>query len=138
VFIGREVFVTDDMPVTLELPVAYVPRVAQAPPDPLFVDLGLEPDAAYRAVYVVPRLTAVYPAYRTWHVVASMGAGIAWYTTRSGRRDREVGYPLTIAVGAGVRLGGRWSVRVTCGGYADIGVRDRSVYTLTAGLVRHF
>lgn len=96
VFVGRHVFTTSGIPVALELPVAYAPRIAQAPLDPFFIEVGLERDAPYGALYVVPRLAGVYPADGRWHLVMSMGVGAAWFdASPDGRRGREVGYPVS-------------------------------------------
>lgn len=139
VFVGRHVFTMRGLPVALELPVAYVPRVAQAPEDPFFDVIGLDPDAAYGALYVVPRLAAAYPAGGRWHLVASMGVGVAWFDSAAdARRDREVGYPLSTMLGVGGRFGRRWSARVGVGAYTHLRTRDRTTMTFTAGIVRHF
>lgn len=139
VFVGRHVFTTSGIPVALELPVAYVPRIAQAPNDPIFTDLGLERDAAYGVVYLVPRLTGVLPAEGRWHLVMSMGVGVAWFDgSPDGQRDREVGYPVSAALGVGARFARRWSARVGIGTYTHVRARDRSITTFTAGLLRHF
>ena len=139
VFVGRHVFTTSGIPVTLELPVAYVPRITQAPLDPIFTDLGLEPDAAYGALYVVPRLTGVYPADGRWHLVMSMGVGAVWFDgSPDGGRGQEVDYPVSAALAVGARFGRRWSARAGIGTYVHVRSRDRTLTTYTAGIVRHF
>jgi hypothetical protein len=139
VFVGRHVFTTSGIPVALELPVAYAPRIAQAPLDPFFTEVGLEQDAPYGALYVVPRLTGVYPADGRWQLVMSMGVGAAWFdASPDGRRGREVGYPVSAALAVGARFGRRWSARAGIGTYVHVRNQDRTITTYTAGIVRHF
>jgi len=138
VFVGREVFSAGGMPVTLELPVTYLPKLRQAPQDPFFEALGLEQDAPFGVLYVVPRFTGRYPKDTVWQFVPSVGFGVARFSgTTDGQARSEVGYPYYVSLGVGARLGTRWAVRVGMGRYGHAR-REWSLTALTAGIVRRF
>lgn len=138
-FVGRPLFTLEGVPIALELPVAYAPSIAQAPQDPLFQELGVEPDAVYRAVYLVPRLVGAVTLGSRWDLLTSAGVGAAWYAnTGAGRGRTTFGVPVSAMLGLARHVGERWVVRGGVGAFVHARARDRSVYTVTAGLVRRF
>jgi len=138
VFVGRELFSAGGMPVTLELPVTYLPKLRQAPQDPLFDTLDLEQDAAFGAIYVVPRFTGAYPRDTVWQFVPSVGFGVARFSGASDEQPRsEVRYPYYVSLGVGARLGTRWAVRVGMARYGHAR-REWSLTAVSAAIVRRF
>jgi hypothetical protein len=142
---ARQIFApTEETPmeVTLDFPIAVLPRVHQPSGAEIFdptTGRAIGPAPDYTATLFTPRVSLRYRTEWPVQVVVSVGGGIALFSeTRNGQTYKETGYPVQFLIGLSTRLRPHWAVRGQFGRSVHGVAVERGLYVVNGGIVYVF